>query len=103
MDSCPVFNAGYARWCQLRKEWTTGTDAKLVLDKTLRRYVHEYHLCSDAKLMCMMFARPKEVDTNAIVEGVLSPARRGALPDTIPLPQMIDILTELWEADGLFD
>jgi hypothetical protein len=43
------------------------------------------------------------VDTNAIVEGVLSPARRGKLPETIPLPQMIDILTELWEADGLFD
>ena len=33
--------------------------------------------------------------------GLLAP--EGGMPRSVPLPQIIDILQDMWEAEGLFD
>ena len=44
-----------------------------------------------------MSCSAKKIDAEAIITGILSPSMNGILPENIPLPQIIDILTELWE------
>ena len=45
----------------------------------------------------------KTIDPEDIIERIFSHAGNGVLPEPIPLPQMIDILIDFWEADGLYD
>ena len=47
--------------------------------------------------------RVKSIDPEDIIERIFSPTGSGILPESIPLPQMVDILIDFWEADGLFD
>lgn len=47
--------------------------------------------------------RVKSIDPEDVIERIFSPTGSGILPDSIPLPQMVDILIDFWEADGLFD
>lgn len=45
----------------------------------------------------------KNVDVDEVIQRVYSSQGGGLLPEPIPLSQMIDILIDFWEADGLFD
>jgi hypothetical protein len=45
----------------------------------------------------------KTIDPEDIIERIFSHAGNGVLPEPIPLPQMVDILIDFWEADGLYD
>lgn len=47
--------------------------------------------------------RVKSIDPEDVIERIFSPTGSGVLPESIPLPQMVDILIDFWEADGLFD
>ena len=47
--------------------------------------------------------RAKNVDVEDVVDKIFSQTGNGQLPQPIPLGQMIDILIEFWEADGLYD
>lgn len=49
--------------------------------------------------------RPKAVEVSVdVIEGVIADAETVRdLPRPVPLPQMVDILVELWEEEGLFD
>lgn len=47
--------------------------------------------------------RVKSIDPEDVIERIFSPTGSGILPESIPLPQMVDILIDFWEADGLFD
>lgn len=44
------------------------------------------------------------MDVDEVIDDLFS-GRGGAgnLPRAVPLPQMIDLLVDLWEAEGLFD
>ena len=42
-------------------------------------------------------------DVDAVIEHVFSQPLSGQLPQPVPLGQMIDILIDFWEADGLYD
>jgi hypothetical protein len=42
----------------------------------------------------------KTIDPEEVIERIFGD---GNLPEPIPLPQMIDILIDFWEADGLYD
>ena len=44
----------------------------------------------------------KNIDVEEYMERVFSLTVGGTLPEPIPLGQMIDILIDSWEADGLF-
>lgn len=45
----------------------------------------------------------KSIDVDDIVERIYSNASNGVLKEPIPLGQMIDLLIDFWEADGLYD
>jgi hypothetical protein len=45
----------------------------------------------------------KNVDVDEVIQRVYSSQGGGVLPEPLPLAQMIDILIDFWEADGLFD
>ena len=44
-----------------------------------------------------------DIEIDEIIDAIFTPEAGGKLPRPLPLPQMIDVLTDLWEADGLFD
>mmetsp|Transcript_17380 Transcript_17380/g.17467 ORF Transcript_17380/g.17467 Transcript_17380/m.17467 type:complete len:94 (+) Transcript_17380:210-491(+) len=73
-------NEGMERWEHLRKEW---------LKKRGTRPKSE--------------VRAKNIDVGEVVERIFSNSSGGILPEPIPLGQMIDILIDFWEADGLYD
>lgn len=79
--------AGLARWENSREQWLA----------------HKSDTDSTAKV-----AVPLEVDE--IIDVIFSPRWRNAgeedgppqrFPQNVPLPQMVDILVDLWEAEGL--
>jgi hypothetical protein len=43
------------------------------------------------------------VDVDEVIQRVYSSSGGGKLPEPLPLSQMIDILIDFWEADGMFD
>jgi hypothetical protein len=45
----------------------------------------------------------KTIDPDEIIDRIFSSTGNGALPEPVPLPQMIDILIDFWEVDGLYD
>ena len=51
----------------------------------------------------LILKRAKSVDVEDIIERIYSQTGNGELPEPIPLGQMIDILIDFWEADGLYD
>ena len=46
--------------------------------------------------------RARYIDVDEVIESIFS-SPTGELPYPVTLPQMIDLLVDLWEADGLFD
>ena len=47
--------------------------------------------------------RAKSIDVEEVIERIFSPTGKGILPEPIPLGQMIDILVDFWESEGLYD
>jgi hypothetical protein len=45
----------------------------------------------------------KALDIEDIIERIFSPGGTGELAEPVPLGQMIDILIDVWESDGLYD
>lgn len=44
------------------------------------------------------------MDVDEVIDDLFSGrGGTGNLPQSVPLPQMIDLLVDLWEAEGLFD
>ena len=85
----PELGVGYDRWCAIRKAWQTGckdASTSSLSDKKLTRKKNY----------------DKYVDVDSIVEHIVNP-RKPAFKHPVPLPEMIVILIELWEADGLYD
>lgn len=78
-------NHGLARWHQIRAEWKRPNPEKGV-----------------SRMKCGVTAKDLDIDT--VVEHIFSQVGKGPeLPESVPLSQMIDILIDFWEADGLYD
>ena len=71
-------NGGHAKWQQDREKWRTTTNQR---KKDPAR----------------------AVDVDVIVEHIFTQHGRKNLPAPVPLPQMVDLLIDFWEADGLYD
>ncbi|CAM9129055.1 unnamed protein product [Ectocarpus fasciculatus] len=76
-------NRGLLRWERERKAWLAGGSGGPV---GRRR------------------ARARTMDVDEVIDDLFSGrGGTGNLPQSVPLPQMIDLLVDLWEAEGLFD
>lgn len=67
---------------------------------------HHFHFIKvphDIYIILIGEIRVKSIDPEDVIERIFSPTGSGVLPESIPLPQMVDILIDFWEADGLFD
>ena len=75
-------NLGMENWQRIRRNWLQVTsDAK--------RHKGE--------------VKAKSIDAEDVIERVFSQSGNGVLREPVPLGQMIDILIDFWEADGLYD
>jgi hypothetical protein len=79
----PFQNVGYENWCKLRADW--------------RRPSPNYKHSARGEV------KNRNLDIDAVIEHVFSQPLSGQLPHPVPLGQMIDILIDFWEADGLYD
>lgn len=76
-------NPGLQRWEQIREDWV-----KVVPGRATKRKGE---------------VRAKAVDVDDVIERIYSQNGNGTLRDPLPLGQMIDLLIDFWEADGLYD
>jgi len=85
----PELGVGLDRWVAIRKAWQTGCKdpSTIAEQKRVNAKKKKYD---------------KYVDVDSIVEHLVNP-RKPAFKHPVPLPEMIVILIELWEADGLYD
>ncbi|CAM9128396.1 unnamed protein product [Pylaiella littoralis] len=76
-------NQGLLRWERERQAWLAGGSSGPV---GRRR------------------ARARTMDVDEVIDDLFSGRPgTGSLPQSVSLPQMIDLLVDLWEAEGLFD
>ncbi|CAM9110438.1 unnamed protein product, partial [Phaeothamnion confervicola] len=75
----PPPDIGLIRWEQARARWTSGGSR----DAPRRR--------------------AKSMDVDQVIDTIFSGTSDGTLPSPVTLPQMVDLLVDLWEAEGLFD
>lgn len=76
-------NTGLDRWEEIRKEWV-----KVVPQKATKRRGE---------------VKAKNIDVDDVIERIYSQTGNGTLREPLPLGQMIDLLIDFWEADGLYD
>ena len=81
-------NLGLQRWEKLRSEWKSGSSVGGKGGKGTTRRGE---------------VRAKTIDVEDVIERIFSQTGKGILPEPIPLGQMIDILVDFWESEGLFD
>jgi Protein of unknown function (DUF4050) len=79
-------NIGLQRWEKMRAEWTGSRPGEEGTRAPRRGEV-----------------RAKTIDVEDVIERIFSQSGKGQLPEPIPLGQMIDILVDFWESEGLFD
>ena len=87
MDPTAIWvNQGLSRWHFLRSRWLSSSTNANNDVKLNRKLNHAISL---------------EIDD--VIDSIFTSDGKSTLSYSIPLPQIIDILTDLWEADGLYD
>ena len=76
-------NTGLQKWEEIRSNWIKVDPSKCTKQKGE--------------------VRAKNIDVDDVIERIYSQSGNGALREPIPLGQMIDLLIDFWEADGLYD
>jgi len=79
-------NVGYSNWLQLRRDWLQ------------KKQPGEGAVVNGSSRVVA-----KSIDVDDVIERIYSNASNGVLKEPIPLGQMIDLLIDFWEADGLYD
>jgi hypothetical protein len=76
-------NVGQRNWANIRNQWLQSKSDK------------GHKVKSEVKA--------KNVDVDDLIDRIYSQSGNGALKDPLPLGQMIDLLIDFWESDGLYD
>merc|ERR1712224_782089 len=85
-ETLVAFNAngdrkiGHDRWCALREAWKKPNPRAVAYKST----------------------RVPDLDVDSVVDALCNPARP-RLPMNVPLGEMISILNEMWESEGLLE
>ncbi|GAB5031562.1 Hypothetical protein NocV09_00601150 [Nannochloropsis oceanica] len=86
-------NFGLELWNKRRKVWLRkGEKSEGVSASTSR-----------PAAITLLPKRSRSVDVDTIIESIFSTTGDARLPQPVPLSQMIDLLVDFWEADGLYD
>jgi hypothetical protein len=75
-------NTGKERWLNVRRQWLTVTNTKPSTSGEVRA---------------------RDIDPEDVIDRIFSQNGDGTLAVPVPLGQMVDILIDFWEADGLYD
>ena len=87
MDPTAIWvNQGQSRWHFIRSRWLSSC-TEINEDEQLNKKLKN--------------AISLEIDN--VIDSIFTSDGKSTLSYSIPLPQIIDILTDLWEADGLYD
>jgi hypothetical protein len=78
-DGCSYKNPGLERWEEGRRQWLADVGKPVTRVK-----------------------RAVNVDIDLVIDRIFSPESDGTLPRAIPLPQLIDLMTDLWEGSFSF-
>ena len=100
-DAC--FYIGLLRWERQRSEWLSASRTERPEPSRLvssMRAIVDFEQLSVA--ISRLARRARYIDVDEVIESIFS-SPTGELPYSVTLPQMIDLLVDLWEADGLFD
>eukprot|EP01038_Epipyxis_sp_PR26KG_P011113 gene11113-14915_t len=86
-------NVGLQNWQRIRNEWTQlGNNNEVANSKSpLKSNTSRGEV------------KAKSIDTEEVIEKIFSQSKNDTLSTPVPLGQMIDILIDFWEADGLYD
>jgi hypothetical protein len=76
-------SAGEVQWKEQREKWLSNK--------------------KDRKASRVGEVQAVQIDVDLVIEKVFSTKGDGKLPQPVPLGQMVDILVDFWEADGLYD
>ena len=88
-------NVGLQRWEKLRADWKSGAAGGASGDAGGGKV--------PARPQPRGEVRAKSIDVEDVIERIFSQTGKGLLPEPIPLGQMIDILVDFWESEGLLD
>lgn len=88
-------NVGLQRWEKLRADWKSGSAGGASSDAGGGKVPARPHHRGEV--------RAKSIDVEDVIERIFSQTGKGLLPEPIPLGQMIDILVDFWESEGLMD
>jgi hypothetical protein len=83
MSSNGFVNHGLKRWERMREEWVTPPPGQSSRPKKE--------------------IKAKEIELEDVITRIFESGYGGQLPQPLALGQMVDILTDFWEADGLYD
>ena len=75
--------SGIDKWKAIRKQWQTPT--------------------INSRKPKIGEVTAKNIDVELVIERIFAAKGGGELETSVPLGQMIDILIDFWEADGLYD
>lgn len=98
-------NSGLQNFEQIRREWKTSSGKFASNPSVTQRGYNPYFQQQMQRYPPGSSAdpAPAAVDPDEIIERLFSGSGNGALPESIPLGQMIKILSDVWETEGLYD
>jgi hypothetical protein len=101
-----VFNKSLRRMADHTSPPPSAAAAAAFVNHGLRRWEEDRQLWRSAAAAGAgehTHRKAQTIDTNAILEVVFVGKCNGVLPKPMPLPQMVNLLVDLWESEGLFD
>jgi hypothetical protein len=100
-----LVNSGLQNFEQIRSEWRTSSGKFSTNPSATQRGYNPHYQQQMRRNPPGSTAEPTPaaVDPDVIIERLFSGSGNGTLPESIPLGQMIQILTDVWETEGLYD
>ena len=96
----PFVNKGLERWEQCRIEWNKPKGTPKQRSEIVSNLYFNFDL---SFILILFYQNEKDLNVEDILQRIFSPESDGRLTHPLPLPQLIDILVDFWEADGLYD
>lgn len=104
-SSPDITNPGQLRWQQIREEWRRGSGQYTGNPSLAQRGYNPSYQQQLRRRPANTGGEPVRVnvDTDEVIDRLFSNTGNMTLPESMPLGQMIEVLTDVWETEGLYD